>query len=123
MTKVFVSLPIAGKTKDEIEKARKQAEVEAACVLHTNDIEFIDTWIYEDPPEYLEGDKIGLWYLGKSLEKLTQADVVYCAREWTSFRGCVIEHDAAKSYGLRVITYSKYITIIYLATKGYSVDE
>ena len=118
MTKIFVSLPVAGRTKDEIQKARKQAEVEAAYVLHTKDIEFIDTWIYEDAPEYLEGDRIGLWYLGKSLEKLTKADAIYCARGWTSFRGCIIEHDAAKFYGIKVLTYSNY-----LAMRGYNLDE
>ena len=41
--------------------------------------------------------------LGKSIELLAQADVVYFCDGWEYARGCKIEHDAAVAYGLDVI--------------------
>lgn len=41
-----------------------------------------------------------LWFLGKSLELLAQADVVYFAPGWADARGCRIEHLCAVEYGI-----------------------
>ena len=39
-------------------------------------------------------------FLGKSLELLAQADVVYFAPGWADARGCRIEHLCAVEYGI-----------------------
>lgn len=109
MKYVFLSLPINGKTDEEVRIARSQARNEIQSILYNESLEFIDSWITEQPPYHLTGSKIGLWYLAKSLEKLADADVIYCAKDWTNYRGCVIEKDAAKQYGIDVYTYSQYL--------------
>ena len=44
-----------------------------------------------------------LWFLGKSLELLADADVAYFAPGWDDARGCIIEHDCAIAYGIKSI--------------------
>lgn len=44
-----------------------------------------------------------LWFLGKSLELLADADVVYFAKDWEKYRGCKIENVCAVEYGIPVI--------------------
>ena len=41
-----------------------------------------------------------MWYLGKSLEYLADADLAVFALDWPSARGCRIEHEAAVQYGI-----------------------
>lgn len=38
-------------------------------------------------------------YLGRSIELLADADVVYFAKGWEKARGCLIEYQVAKTYG------------------------
>lgn len=47
----------------------------------------------------LKGDDIGLWYLGKSLQMLAEADMVFFIDNYQDFRGCLIEKYCAESYG------------------------
>lgn len=44
-----------------------------------------------------------LWFLGKSLELLSTADIAYFAKGWDSARGCKIEHDCAVAYNIDAI--------------------
>lgn len=44
-----------------------------------------------------------LWFLGKSLELLSTADVAYFIGEWKNYRGCKIENTCAKEYGIETI--------------------
>ena len=47
-----------------------------------------------------------LWYLGKSLELLSTADIAYFAKGWEEARGCRIEHECAEEYGgIWIVTY------------------
>ena len=44
-----------------------------------------------------------LWFLGKSLELLSTADIAYFADGWEEYRGCSIEHKCAIEYGIKII--------------------
>lgn len=44
-----------------------------------------------------------LWYLAKSLELLSAADVAYFVKGWEKARGCKIENTCAIEYGIDVI--------------------
>lgn len=44
-----------------------------------------------------------LYYLSKSLEVMSQCDAVFCAKGWEKARGCKIEHEVAKQYGLNIM--------------------
>ena len=97
MKKLFISQPMNGKTDSEIMIQRRIALMKAEKELN-EPIELIDSFI-ADAPE----NATPLWYLAKSLEFLSQADIAYFAPGWKSARGCVIEHDCASKYGIKVI--------------------
>ena len=45
-------------------------------------------------------DASPLWFLGKSIELLSKADVAYFVKGWDEARGCKIEHQCAVEYGV-----------------------
>ena len=47
----------------------------------------------------LKGDDVGIWYLGKSLEIMSEADMVFFVNDYKEFRGCRIERIVADNYG------------------------
>lgn len=99
MKKLFISQPMKGKTNEEIEAERAKA-IEAAKIALEDDVEVIDSFFKNAPV-----DARPLWFLGKSLELLSTADVAYFAKDWEKFRGYKIEHEAALEYGIKVIEY------------------
>lgn len=44
-----------------------------------------------------------LHFLARSLDVMSKCDAVYFAKGWENARGCRIEHEAAKAYGLTII--------------------
>lgn len=81
MKKLFISQPMKGKTNEEIEAERAKA-IEAAKIALEDDVEVIDSFFKNAPV-----DARPLWFLGKSLELLSTADVAYFAKDWEKFRG------------------------------------
>lgn len=97
MKKLFISHPMKDKTDDEILKEREKAIADARKYLG-EDVEVIDSFFKGAPH-----DAKPLWFLGKSLELLSTADIAYFAKGWDSARGCKIEHDCAVAYDIDVI--------------------
>lgn len=97
MKKLFISQPMKGKTDDEIlaerEKAIKSAERQLG-----EPVEVIDSFFQSAP-----ADAKPLWFLGKSLELLSGADIAYFAKGWQEARGCKIKNTCAIEYGIAVI--------------------
>ena len=102
MKKVFISQPMNGKTEEEIKAVRKAATIAAKKALG-KDVEIIDSYFEEYPTAEVPDDNKGVWYLGKSLQKLAEADIAYFAPGWDQMRGCMIENIVAKQYGIRCI--------------------
>ena len=100
--KVFISQPMKDKTDDEILKEREQL-IENAKKRYGDDIEVIDSF-FKDALH----DAKPLWFLGKSIELLSTADVAYFAKDWETARGCRIEHDCAVEYGIEVEEWYNY---------------
>ena len=97
MKKLFISQPMRGKSDEEILMEREKA-IKAAEKLVGEPVEVIDS--------FFQGAPVGakpLWFLGKSLELLADADVAYFAPGWNDARGCIIEHDCAIGYGIKSI--------------------
>lgn len=98
MKKVFISQPMRGKSKKEINAARKQAEKMAKELLG-NDIEFIDSTAPVDPatitPKHPDA-----FLLGKAIEALADADMAFFAPGWQAVPGYRIEHSVALAYGI-----------------------
>lgn len=97
MKKLFISQPMRGKTDEEILAVREQA-IKSAKDLFGEEVEVIDSFFQSAP-----ADARPLWFLGKSLELLSTADVVYFAKGWEDARGCRIENTCAIEYGIKVI--------------------
>lgn len=97
MKKLFISQPMKGKTDEQIlaerEKAIKSAERQLG-----EPVEIIDSFFQSAP-----ADAKPLWFLGKSLELLSGADIAYFAKGWQEARGCKIENTCAIEYGIAVI--------------------
>lgn len=94
MKKLFISQSMRGKTDQEILQERKKA-VQEAEKLVGEPIEVIDSFFQSAP-----ADARPLWFVGKSIELLSAADVAYFAPGWKEARGCKIEHECAKEYGI-----------------------
>lgn len=92
--KLFISQPMAGKTDKEILAEREKAIKEAEKIIG-EPVEVIDSFFQSAPV-----DAKPLWFLGKAIEMLSTADVVYFAPGWKEARGCRIEHECAKEYGM-----------------------
>lgn len=98
MKKLFVSIPMKGRSVKEItasmEKMKRIAEV-----FEGEELELIDSFIEETP----QADCVceGLWYLGESIKLLATADVFIGIEESWDWKGCYIENEAAYKYGVK----------------------
>lgn len=97
MLKLFISQPMNGLSNDEILQKRKEAKEYVEKIMG-EEVEVIDSF-FKDAPH----DAKPLWYLGKSILLLSEADCVYFAKEWYRYRGCRVEHTCAELYGLKKI--------------------
>lgn len=97
MKKLFISQPMKGKSDEEILAEREKA-IKSAEELLGEPVEVIDSFFQSAP-----ADARPLWFLGKSLELLSTADVVYFAKGWEKARGCKIENTCAIEYGITVL--------------------
>lgn len=97
MKKLFISQPMRGKTDEEILAVRAQA-IQSAKRALGEEVEVIDSFIHGTT-----SDAKPLWYLGKSLELLSTADIAYFAKGWEDARGCRIERECAIEYGITTV--------------------
>ena len=110
MKKLFVSVPMKGRSEEDIkvsiEKMKKIAEV-----FEGEELELIDSYVEENAPVTANP---GIWYLGESLKKLSEADIfigITDADESSIWAGCYIEAVAAKKYGIKIYTIDADIVI------------
>ena len=97
MKKLFISQPMRGKSDEEI-FAERQKAIKAAEKVIGEPVEVIDSFFEKAPVNAKP-----LWFLGKSLELLADADVAYFAPGWEGARVCKIENTCAIEYGIPVI--------------------
>lgn len=94
--KVFISFPMNGKSYDEL--VRERNSIINRCKEYlSDDVYYIDT-IVKDP------DGEPLYYLGKAIEALSEADLAVFANGWEKARGCNIEYECATEYGTPTLT-------------------
>lgn len=96
--KVFISQPMNGRADEDIKAERECITEQIKKYYPHESIEVIDSFFEEAPH-----DAKPLWFLGKSLELLSTADVDVFAQGWESARGCAIEHECAVKYGIKTI--------------------
>lgn len=101
MTRLFISQPMRDKTNEQIEAERNKA-VETVKKTFGGEVEIIDSF-FKDAPH----DAKPLWFLGKSFELLSSADVAYFCKDWEKYRGCKMEHTACIEYGIKTIEFEE----------------
>ena len=98
MKKIFISQPMRDKTDEQI-KAIREAVEKYVFNKYDDDVTIIDSF-FENAPH----DARPLWFLGKSFELLSTADLAVFVDNWNEYRGCVMENEACKRYGIDFIT-------------------
>lgn len=99
--KVFISQPMSGKRERDIMEDRVAIlEQLARFSIYEKDIDIINTYIKDDAPD---DSNVRLWYLGKTIELLAQADLVVFAKNWEKARGCRVERECARIYHIPTI--------------------
>lgn len=90
--KIFISQPMRNRSNEEIRMERND-------FVKNNNLEneeILDT-LFD-----FEG-KSPIYYLAKSIEKLSEADLVFFMNGWEDSRGCKIEFEIAKNYGKKIM--------------------
>lgn len=104
MMKAMLSQPMNGKSDEEIIATRDRAiaalKERGYEVINTL---FTDEWYSPEAVKKRGVENIPLCFLAKSLENMSLCHAAYFCKGWENARGCRIEHEAAKAYGLTII--------------------
>lgn len=110
MKKLFISCPMKGRTEENIRKSMKRMH-KIAEIIFDQELEVIPTYIEDNPPD---NNNQAIWYLGESIKKLAEADFFIGIEYTDMFRGCSVERDVARQYGIRstFVNYREMMTDI-----------
>lgn len=100
--KYFLSQPMTGHSPEYIIDTRDYTK-EIISSIHP-DWEMIDSLLMEDPPKHIkEDDHVGVYFLGKSIMLLAEADVIVVVNNahFTS-RGCSCEFMIGNLYKIPI---------------------
>ena len=104
MKRVMISQPMSGLTDDEITQTQNRA------YQHLRDIGYdvVNTLFLDYPSD--EDLKVSrgiiqphIFYLSNAVREMSKCDAVYFVKGWKDARGCKIEHEIAREYGLELI--------------------
>lgn len=109
MKKLFVSVPMKGRTEEEIKYSITKMH-HIAEAYEGEELELIDSWVDEAPPANCN---VSAWYLGKSIEKLAMADVFIGVSDLSGWPGCKIESDVARAYDIKSYSVDTKIVVDY----------
>lgn len=105
-TKVFISQPMRGKTKAEIDEVKRDA-INLASNIIKGPVEFFDNYFklgygISGMEDYMD-NRLAIMLLAKSIDMMKDADIVFFCKGWKEARGCVIEHEIAEMYEITII--------------------
>lgn len=102
--KAMISQPMAGKTETEIVETREKAKeaLEYMGYEFVNTL-FTDEWYSKEAMVQRGVVQVPLCFLAKSLENMSLCHAAYFCKGWENARGCRIEHEVAKTYGVTII--------------------
>jgi len=87
-----------GRTEAAIRESMEKMHAIAEIIFNQK-LEVIPTYISDNPPEDVNQR---IWYLGESIKRMSEADYFIGIEYSVAFRGCNIEADVAKAYGIRM---------------------
>jgi len=99
--KVFISMPMRGRTSEAIENSITELKWDIAANTQGK-CEFLNTIVKDEPPQ--NGNQV-IWYLGKSIEILAQANTLAVPKQRDQYPGCQVEALIGRQYGLSVVEY------------------
>lgn len=96
--KVFISQPMKELSDGQILEERHHALDFLKTIFHDREIEVLDSFYLGAPAEIKP-----LWFLGRSIQVLSMADLAFFCKGWEKARGCRIEHECAEKYGIKIV--------------------
>ena len=104
MLKAMISQPMNGLTPKEMSSTR----CEAVKYLESKGYEiinsfFADDWNDKDNLSVVGILNIPLAFLSKAIEAMSLCNAVYFVDGWGGTRGCEIEHEIARKYGVDIL--------------------
>lgn len=100
----MLSQPMNGKTNEEIvetkERAIKTLEEKGYEVINTY---FADEYYNEENIKARGFKNTPIYFSSKSLGSMAMCDAMYFCKGWENARGCKIEHEVAKEYGMEIM--------------------
>lgn len=96
MKKLFISCPMKGRTEENIRKSMEKMH-KMAEIIFDQELEVIPTYIEDTPPD---NNHQAVWYLGKSIQLLAEADYFIGVEYTYYFSGCEYEKNIARTYGI-----------------------
>lgn len=91
---VFISMPLNGKTFEEIEKRFGEIQDILKRKFPHEEITIIDSLWKKDK-------RSPVWCLGYNIMAMSNADLIVFDKNWHKARGCNIEFDICAYYGFR----------------------
>ena len=102
---VFISQPMVGLTNDELKKYRSKVLDMIQRRYPTEKIRFITNPLIAKLPH---DDNSIVWYLGKSLECIASANLVFFSKDWEIDYICSLEHAICRYYNIPIICENEY---------------
>ena len=100
--KVMISQPMNGRNQEDINKERQDI-IEKFNKMH---IEVINTLFTEKAPDNCNA---AVYYLGKSISAMKDIDALYLCDNWNLARGCRIENEVAREYGIKILDKNFFV--------------
>ena len=108
---VFISQPMVGLTNDELKKYRSKVldmiQRRYLTEYLTEKIRFITNPLIANLPH---DDNSIVWYLGKSLECIASANLVFFSKDWESDYICSLQHAICRYYRIPIAFEDGYFT-------------
>ncbi len=118
--KVFLSMPMNGLTIDEIRTKMQLVFALFKKNVGRDDLELIDSVVDCDSSEYKHGS---VFCIGESLKRLANADIAVFLDGYDKARGCMIECNVCKKYGIPSYVYILEYDLVARCEQGGVFDE
>ena len=96
--RAIISQPMRGKTEEQIRSEREAA----ISYLNGKGYAIVDTIFTDFPKELDRQPNAPLKHLAKSIDLIADVDLVYFMKGWEAARGCIVEHEVCRQYGIDI---------------------
>lgn len=97
---VFISLPFSGQPSYIVKK--RIVDISETIKCHYKDLGWSQEIVIIDNYNHPElgKDAHRLMHLGRSIQQLSEAEIIFFSWDWVTAKGCKIEHKIAEEYGI-----------------------